>query len=153
MSAWRVDQMVFFKSKDKLSIFQRQQETKLFEFVMDEIANNNRQKGLWGQAIVKSNGDEKKAEAEYIKLRVESLKDELEIQKQNEDEQAILKAELNKIAEEEKQRKAQKKAQEEQRIKIEKENKDFDGFMTKYLIALVVVVILGFFIVGVGIFE
>jgi hypothetical protein len=145
--------MVFFKSKDKLSIFQRQQETKLFEFVMDEIANNNRQKGLWGQAIVKSNGDEKKAEAEYIKLRVESLKDELEIQKQNEDEQAILQAELNRIAEEEKQKNAQKRAQEEQRIKIEKENKELDGFTTKYLIALVVVILLGFFIVGVGIFE
>ena len=88
--------MGLFTRNDKLSIFQRQHETKLFEFVMDEIANNKRQKGLWGQAIVKSNGDEKKAEAEYIKLRVESLKDELEVIKQNEHEEAVIKEEINK---------------------------------------------------------
>ena len=69
--------MVLFKGKDKLSILERKQETKLFEYVMEEINNGKPNKGIWGQAIVKSNGDEKKAEAEYIKLRVESLKDEI----------------------------------------------------------------------------
>jgi hypothetical protein len=104
MCAWRVDQMSFFKSKDKFSIFQRKHETYLYELVMEEIANNERNKGLWGQAIVKSNGDEKKAEAEYIKLRVESLKDEIEIQKQEETEKQILNEELTKLEEEEKKK-------------------------------------------------
>ena len=104
MCAWRVDQMAFFKSKDKFSIFQRKHETYLYELVMEEIANNERNKGLWGQAIVKSNGDEKKAEAEYIKLRVESLKDEIEIQKQEETEKKILNEELTKLEEEEKKK-------------------------------------------------
>ena len=61
---------------------------------MDEIANNKRQKGLWGQAIVKSNGDEKKAESEYIKLRVESLKDKKTITKLNKE----IKEEEQKLA-------------------------------------------------------
>ena len=98
--------MSLFKSKDKFSIFERQQETKLFELVMDEIASDKRHKGIWGQAIVKANGDEKKAEAEYIRLRVESLKDELEVIKQNEHDAAIIKEEINKkYSEKEKQRK------------------------------------------------
>ena len=105
MCAWRVDQMVFFKNKDKFSIFQRQQETKFFELVMDEIASDKRHKGIWGQAIVKANGDKNKAEAEYIRLRVESLKDELEVIKQNEHEEAVIKEEINKkYSEKEKQK-------------------------------------------------
>ena len=137
--------MGLFTRNDKLSIFQRQHETKLFEFVMDEIANNKRQKGLWGQAIVKSNGDEKKAEAEYIKLRVESLKDELEIQKQEETEKAILKEELKKLSEEEKKKKAETKAQEEQRIKIEKEHTVIESLTIKYLLALIIVFLISTF--------
>ena len=97
--------MGLFKGKDKLSIFQRKHETYLYELVMEEIANNERQKGIWGQAIVKSNGDEKKAEAEYIKLRVEALKDEIEIQKQEETEKQILNEELEKLAEEKENKK------------------------------------------------
>ena len=100
--------MDFFKSKNKLSILQRKQETFLYELVMEEIANNECQKGIWGQAIVKSNGDEKKAEAEYIKLRVESLKDELEFQKQEKIEKATLQAEIERTAEEEKKKQNKK---------------------------------------------
>ena len=134
--------MAFFKSKDKLSIFQRKHETYLYELVMEEIAKNERQKGIWGQAIVKSNGDEKKAEAEYIKLRVESLKDELEIQEQEEIEKATIQAELDKKAKEEKEKKAKEKAKTKQQIKLEKDNKEFDGFMFKYLIVLFIVVMI-----------
>ena len=98
MCAWRVDHMAFFKNKT--SILQRQQETKLFEYVMDEIANNIRNQGVWGQALVKANGDEKKAEAEYIKLRVDNLKDEILLDVIIEDEKlrAIQKMTLKKEA-------------------------------------------------------
>ena len=139
--------MGLFKGKDKLSIFQRKHETYLYELVMEEIAKNERQKGIWGQAIVKSNGDEKKAEAEYIKLRVESLKDELEIQEQEEIEKATIQEELDKIAKEEKEKKAKEKAKTKQQIKLEKENEKFDKFMSKYIYILILV-ILPLYLVG-----
>jgi hypothetical protein len=114
------------KEQKKLSILQKQEEAKLFETVMDEIANDKRQKGLWGQAIVKSNGDEKKAESEYIKLRVESLKDKKTITKLNkeikEEEKRLIKEEK-----EEKQRLTKEKLEynkiQKLMIKQEKENK------------------------------
>ncbi len=40
--------MAFFKNKT--SILQSQQETKLFEYVMDEIANNIRNQGSLGSS-------------------------------------------------------------------------------------------------------
>ena len=121
--------MAFFKRKDMLSIFQRKHETYLFQLVMDEIANNGRKKGIWGQAIVKSNGDEKKAEAEYIKLRVETLKDELEIQKQEETDRQIIEEGFQNLAKEE----------QEEKIKIEKD-KAFDSFIIKFLGVLLIVI-------------
>ena len=101
------------KEQKKLSILQKQEEAKLFETVMDEIANNKRQKGLWGQAIVKSNGDEKKAESEYIKLRVESLKDKEEFSKLNKE----IKEEEEKLAKQILEEKRQNKILEEEKIK------------------------------------
>ena len=100
------------KEQKKLSILQKQEEAKLFETVMDEIANNKREKGLLGQAIVKSNGDEKKAESEYIKLRVESLKDKKTISK------------LNKEIKEEEKRLIKEEKEEKQRLT--KENLEYN---------------------------
>ena len=100
------------KEQKKISILQKQEEAKLFETVMDEIANKKRQKGLWGQAIVKSNGDEKKAESEYIKLRVESLKDKKTITK------------LNKEIKEEEKRLIKEEKEEKQRLT--KENLEYN---------------------------
>ena len=111
------------KEQKKLSILQKQEEAKLFETVMDEIANNKRQKGLWGQAIVKSNGDEKKAESEYIKLRVESLKDKKTITKLNkeikEEEKRLEKDKTEKVKQLEKEKITQLKKEkiENERLK------------------------------------
>ena len=58
------------KEQKKISILQKQEEAKLFETVMDEIANKKRQKGLWGQAIVKSNGDEKRLNLNILNLEL-----------------------------------------------------------------------------------
>ena len=105
------------KEKEKLSILKKQQEAKLFELVMNEIANDERHKGLWGKAIVVSNGDEKKAEAEYIKLRVEFLKDEKTISKLNKEikEEEIRLA--KKVKEEKIQNEIFTKKLEEEKIK------------------------------------
>ena len=108
--------MGFFTRNDKLSILQRQQETKIFEYVMEEINNNVRQQGIWGQAIVKSNGDEKKAEAEYIKLRVESIKDDIKLNNIFEDEKLNL---IKAMSQEENKKPLQK----EEEAKIYKQEK------------------------------
>ena len=78
--------MSFFNQFNKMSIIQRQQETKLYEFVMDEIKDGVRHQGSWGKALVKCEGDEQKASAEYIKLRVQELKDFITLENIIEDE-------------------------------------------------------------------
>ena len=105
------------KEKEKLSILKKQQEAKLFELVMNEIANDKRHKGLWGQAIVMSNGDKKKIEIEYIKLRVESLKDEKTVSKLNKEIKEEEKRLAKKIQDEKIQSKIFIKKLEEDKIK------------------------------------
>ena len=71
--------MGFFRRNDKNAVMDRMLETKLFEYVMDEISDGKKNNGIQGQALVETEGDEKKAEATYIKLRVQSLKDEIRL--------------------------------------------------------------------------
>ena len=68
--------MVLFK-KTKNKVLTRRQETQLFEHVMQEIKRDERNEGIWGQALVSSQGDADKARAIYIQLRVDYLKDEI----------------------------------------------------------------------------
>ena len=78
--------MGLFNQNNKESVIGRMVETKLFEYVMDELADGNKQRGIWGQAMVECEGNETKAEAAYIKLRVQSLKDEITLGNIIEDE-------------------------------------------------------------------
>ena len=71
---------------NKESIISRMQETKFHELVMEEISNEEFVSGLWGQALVQAQGEDKKALSLYIKLRVQSLKDEMLLGKIIEDE-------------------------------------------------------------------
>ena len=56
-------------------------EEMLYAEAMREIEQGIRRDGLWGKALAESDGDEKKARGQYLKLRVQSLKDELEIER------------------------------------------------------------------------
>lgn len=58
------------KHQDKLS------EEYLYGSVADEIANNHVSPGLWAKAFAEADGDEKRAQAKYIKARVTLLKSE-----------------------------------------------------------------------------
>ena len=58
-------------------------EEMLYAEAMREIESGIRRDGLWGKAIAESDGDEKKAKAFYLKLRVQALKDELKVARQN----------------------------------------------------------------------
>jgi hypothetical protein len=113
-----------------MTIIQRQQETKLYEFVMDEIKDGVRHQGSWGKALVNCEGDEQKASAEYIKLRVQELKDYITLNNIIEDER--LKAikqmsedslKLSKRKDEEKKVNDKKRAKEKEvRIVDEEQN-------------------------------
>ena len=58
----------------------RRSEEKLYQQVNEEMEQGIIRDGLWTKAIAKSGGDEKRTKAHYITLRVQSLKDESEIE-------------------------------------------------------------------------
>jgi hypothetical protein len=65
---------MFKTSRDRLT------EVQLYELVAKEIENNQQSKGLWAKAFADTKGDFEKAEALYIKLRVQMIKDELVVE-------------------------------------------------------------------------
>lgn len=73
--------MSFFRKLKEASIATRVFDEKIHEIVIREIENGIRRDGLWAQAIAKGEGNERKAKAIYISLRVQSIKDELELSK------------------------------------------------------------------------
>jgi hypothetical protein len=54
-------------------------EEQLYEQVVHELGNGQRRDGLWAKALANSDGLEEKAKALYIRYRVQSIKDEIEI--------------------------------------------------------------------------
>ena len=54
-------------------------EEKLYEDVVQELNQNIRRDGLWAKALASSDGSEEKAKSTYIRLRVQSMKDEAEV--------------------------------------------------------------------------
>ena len=80
-------------------------EEKLYELVSKEIESGQKRAGLWAKAIAISDGDEEKTKAEYIKLRVQSVKDENELnleKKRQSYEKAQAEYEQEMLSEEEK---------------------------------------------------
>ena len=55
----------------------RQREELVYKEVLIEIQKGIRRDGLWAKALVDGEGDKVKAEALYIKYRVQSLSDEM----------------------------------------------------------------------------
>lgn len=56
----------------------------LYEVAYDEVSENKFRKGIMAKAIVEADGDLNKQRALYIKHRVQSLKDEIKLAKQEE---------------------------------------------------------------------
>tara|TARA_B100000963_G_C22277363_1_gene515571 strand:- start:190 stop:612 length:423 start_codon:yes stop_codon:yes gene_type:complete len=68
--------MSLFKGiKTKIAL-SRLQEEQLYEFISDELEVGNVRKGLMTKALAQADGDPLKTQAEYIKLRLQSLIDE-----------------------------------------------------------------------------
>jgi len=56
-------------------VITKEAEYKLYEKVSQDIANGERDEGVWTSAFAKSEGDNQKAEAKYIDLMVQRYKD------------------------------------------------------------------------------
>jgi len=98
----------------------RLKEEAIYSAVMKEMKAGLKSDGLWGQAISETEGNEKKAKALYIKLRVQALKDEINIyQKQQEQ----LSSRKKQLAEERKYQLEVKKEKDQARKKAQEEEK------------------------------
>jgi hypothetical protein len=127
-----IDKLLSQNPKSRLS------DDGLFEKAYDELHNSNLVKGVWGRALSESGGDEKKAEALYLKLRVQQIKDEKHLSAQK--KQARKKVERKKQLVEERAKKESnlirnaevarlnRLEQEQQRLEIERLEKErFDA--------------------------
>lgn len=103
---------IFDKFKTSTAI-DRLSEEKLYEQVAQELKAGKKREGIWVKAMAKSGGDLNKAEALYIELRVQAIKDEASLAKA----QNKLKEEL-----EENQRSARnkKKLEEQNKLRLRK---------------------------------
>ena len=80
--------MFGWKRRDKL--IARALDEKLYELIAIELRDGVRKDGLWLKAISRSGGSDTHAKSEYIKLRLQSLKDEIEIDAEQSQEQQQL---------------------------------------------------------------
>ena len=78
-----------FDSLKKRSAQARMEEERFYAKVIEEYENGVVRHGLYAKAIEKSSGNPEKTKALYIQFRVRSLKDESELNKRAEIEQAI----------------------------------------------------------------
>jgi hypothetical protein len=73
--------MKIFEKVKKTTIASRRIEEKLYEVALDEVENNEIRKGLYAKALSKAEGDKEKADGIYLKLRVQSIMDDIESDK------------------------------------------------------------------------
>ena len=65
-----------FRKIANVAALNRKEMEAVYEIVAVEVEQGDVKKGLWAQALVKSEGDQKKAEAAYLKLRVQAILDD-----------------------------------------------------------------------------
>jgi hypothetical protein len=70
--------MGLFDKVKKTTIEQRRYEEKLYEVALEEVEAGDRRKGLYSKALAKADGDTEKADGIYLKLRVQSIMDDIE---------------------------------------------------------------------------
>ena len=103
----------------KKSALDRLAEEQLYEIVALEIKNNELRDGLWAKALAKAKGDHEQAKGIYIELRVQSLKDELVVADQVQQEALKEERRQKEIARAAEQERATKEAQDQQ-LKVQK---------------------------------
>ncbi|AKO53503.1 hypothetical protein ABA45_14665 [Marinobacter psychrophilus] len=68
-----------FEKFRRKSAAARLQEEQLYEQVIQELSHGEKRGGLWAKALANSDGSEQRAESLYIRYRVQSIKDEIDI--------------------------------------------------------------------------
>ena len=132
---------IFKTSEERLA------EDWVYEKVAEEIERNDLRKGLWLKASSEAMGDDKKARAIYVKLRVRQFVDELELAEkiEKEQKQAALDEAHRRAAEEEARALAAKnKANIEEADESEKrrrENELLFGFLLFLMICMFIAAI------------
>jgi len=69
--------MDIFDRTNEISVDGRRLEEILYAAALQEVSNRDVKPGLWARAVADSAGDDARAQAAYLKLRVQSMKDEL----------------------------------------------------------------------------
>ena len=72
--------MGMFDKVKKTTIKSRLYEEKLYEAALEEVESGEIRKGLYAKALSKAEGDKEKADGIYLKLRVQSIMDDIETQ-------------------------------------------------------------------------
>ncbi|QFY89896.1 hypothetical protein D5125_10540 [Magnetovirga frankeli] len=120
--------MFFFDKLKKTTVNNRLVEETQYEEVMNEIRLGFIRDGLWAKALAESSGNENKAMGLYIKYRVQSMKDELEIKDQ------LLKKMKAEIEEEKRKKSKEKERQQIENDRNLKERRkillDYEEFKT-----------------------
>ena len=75
--------MGIFDKVKKTTIASRRYEEKLYEVALKEFENDDIRKGLYAKALSKADGDKEKANGIYLKLRVQSIIDDVESEQIN----------------------------------------------------------------------
>ena len=70
--------MGLFDKVKKTTIESRRYEEKLYEVALEEVEAGEIRKGLYAKAVAKADGDKEKADGIYLKLRVQSIMDDVE---------------------------------------------------------------------------
>ena len=70
--------MGLFDKVKKTTIESRRYEEKLYEVALEEVEAGEIRKGLYSKALAKADGDKEKADGIYLKLRVQSIMDDIE---------------------------------------------------------------------------
>ena len=91
--------MGIFDKVKKETINSRLYEEKLYEAALEEFENNDIRKGLYAKALSKADGDKEKANGIYLRLRVQSIRDEIDSEQINNRETARAYEELQRIKE------------------------------------------------------
>ena len=80
--------MGIFDKVKKTTIDSRRYEEKLYEVALEEVEAGEIRKGLYAKALSKGDGDKEKADGIYLKLRVQSIMDDVQSEQINRREDA-----------------------------------------------------------------
>jgi hypothetical protein len=121
--------MGIFDKVKKTTIESRRYEEKLYEAALKEVEAGEVRKGLYAKAVAKASGDKEKADGIYLKLRVQSIMDDIESEQINRKENAKVLSEIqaleNKKTIEEEKRSAKEESNRRMECSSELESKGY----------------------------